>query len=250
MSRGPAFTESELESLNIWDAVDQFSENKPAAGLNRNPKKNPILTVEEIELMQKQAYDEAYAEGIKDGVQQGIEQGQKQGYEQGFEQGKKEGKEQGFKQQVQQLKDKGRQFQQLLETLESPFNQLDETVEQSLVQLAIALARQVIRREIKTDPGQIIAVVREAVQALPVASQKLTLFLHPEDVELVRSTLALDEVSPPWKLIEDPLLTRGGCKLETETSKIDASVENRLAAIIANIMGGERQQDSGNDSPE
>jgi len=131
----------------------------------------------------------------------------------------------------------------LLESLNEPFKQLDERVEKALVDLVIGIATQLIRREIKTDKGQIVAVVREAVKALPVANQKIILRLHPEDATLVVKALKLDAQSSQWQIEEDPLLTRGGCIVETGDSHVEATVENRLAAIVANILGGERQED-------
>jgi flagellar assembly protein FliH len=77
---------------------------------------------------------------------------------------------------------------------------------------------------------------------LPLASQKISLKLHPEDAELVRSALVL-EMTPSWSLVEDPLITRGGCKVDTEVSHVDATVEHRLAAVITSILGGERERD-------
>ena len=130
-----------------------------------------------------------------------------------------------------------------MQTLNEPFQKLDEEVEKELVALAMTVAAQLVRRELKSDPGQVIAAVREAVAVLPLSAQNITLHLHPEDADLVRSALALDEISPPWKIIEEPLITRGGCKVDTEVSHIDATVENRLAAVIANVLGGERQED-------
>ena len=107
----------------------------------------------------------------------------------------------------------------------------------------MGVAAQIIRREIKTDPGQVIAAVREAISILPLASQQISLHLQPEDAELVRSALALDEMSPAWKIIEEPLLTRGGCQVVTETSTIDATVENRTAAVIASVLGDQRDRE-------
>ncbi|MGZ5030386.1 MAG: FliH/SctL family protein, partial [Methylobacter sp.] len=86
-------------------------------------------------------------------------------------------------------------------------------------------------------------VVREAIHVLPLASQKITLKLHPEDAELVRSALALDEMSPSWGIVEDPLITRGGCEVDTDISHVDATVEHRLAAVVATLLGGEREDD-------
>jgi flagellar assembly protein FliH len=132
-----------------------------------------------------------------------------------------------------------------MDSLSQPFQVLDAEVEKELVKLAMAIATQIIRREIKLDPGQVIAAVREAIKVLPLSSQKISLHIHPDDAELVRSVLSLDEMSPSpaWKIVEDPLITRGGCKVNTEVSHIDATVENRLAAVIATLFGGEREHD-------
>ena len=105
------------------------------------------------------------------------------------------------------------------------------------------MAKQLVRREIKTDPGQIVAVVREALSVLPIASQNVRLHLHPEDAVLVRAALSLNEGEYAWRIVEDGLQNRGGCQLMTDSSRIDASVETRLAAIIAKVLGGERGSD-------
>jgi flagellar assembly protein FliH len=177
--------------------------------------------------MQRQAYDEAFAQGKKDGYSEGFNEGSRQGYEEN----------------VQALQKKATEFVSLLESLSQPFKVLDAEVEKELVKLAIGIATQIIRREIKLDPGQVIAAVREAIKVLPLSSQKISLHLHPEDAELVRSALSLDEMSPAWKIVEDPLITHGGCKVYTDVSHIDATVENRLAAVIATLFGGEREHD-------
>lgn len=224
------FSPSELASLSVWNMPDVpvTSETVDLAEVeDMEPIPMPVLTVDEIEVMQKQAYDEAFAQGSKDGYNQGFNEGSKQGYQQN----------------AQALQEKAANFASLLESLSQPFKVLDAEVEKELAKLAIGIATQIIRREIKLDPGQVIAAVREAINVLPLSSQKIGLRLHPEDAELVCSALSLDEMSPAWKIIEDPLITRGGCKVDTEVSHIDATVENRLAAIIATVFGGEREQD-------
>lgn len=238
LSKGNYFSESELETLDLWDAGEQFAKKTHSSIVNA-PKNKPVLTVEEIEDTQKQAYDEAYTQG----QQEGFDKGFKEGKTKGLEAGKIEGSKKGYEENVHILATQSSQLTSLMESLTEPFDELDERVEKELLDLVIEIASQLVRREIKIDPGQIIAVIREAVKALPVATQKLTLHMHPEDVKLVRSSLALNETSTPWEIIEDPLMTRGGCKVETETSSIDSTVENRLAAIVANILGGQREED-------
>ena len=54
-----------------------------------------------------------------------------------------------------------------------------QEVERELLTLAMALARQIVRRELKTDPTQIIGIIREAIAALPVAAREVRVHLHP-----------------------------------------------------------------------
>ncbi len=241
-SKGQSFSQSELEALGLWDVAEQFGKKKQDAIQNTN-NESTTLTVEEIENMQKQAYDEAFAQGVKEGNEKGFQEGLKKGFDQGFDEGKADGLKKGYEENLHLLRKQTAEFLSLLESLSEPFKEFDEKIEKELVHLSISIASQLIRREIKIDPGQIIAVIREAVNVLPVAAQKLTLHMHPEDAELVRSSLAIDDVSPPWNIIEEPLITRGGCRVKTEVSSIDATVENRLAAIVATVLGGEREKD-------
>lgn len=248
------FSEAELDALDLWDVGENF-DRKEATEVVTAEFKNEAetsseiateavtLTVEEIENMQKQAYDEALKQGNQEGYEKGFEEGAKKGYKEGFEKGMAEGSKKAYEESKDLLSEQTIEFGNILESLSEPLEELDETIENELVNLAVGIAKQVIRREIKTDVGQIIAIIREAVKALPVAAQKLTLHMHPEDAALVRKAFALDDISSPWEIIEDPLMSRGGCRVETENSKIDATVENRLAVIVATILGGERKED-------
>lgn len=236
-SKGGKFSAAELEALESWNGLETFG--VPRSEPVELEQATQIMTVDEIEAMQKQAYDEAFEQGR----QQGFEQGLKQGYEQGHQKGFESGQQKGYEESQHLLQKQVSELNQLLEALAEPFKNLDVEVENELVKLVIAIASQLIRREIKLDPGQIIAVIREAVNVLPLATQKVTLNLHPEDAELVRSILKLDENPPPWRLQDNPLITRGGCTVETEVSAVDASLEKRMAAVIASVLGGDRQQD-------
>jgi flagellar assembly protein FliH len=232
-SKDPDFSPAELEALRIWRLPDIGGNNidKPAKENQKSdPPSTPHLTVTEIEAMQKQAYDEAFA------------QGKAEGFQQGFDEGFEEGSRKGYVDNVELLNTKAEELTRLMDALSEPFKALDEEVENELVTLSTGIAKQIIRREIKMDTGQIVAAVKEAIKVLPLSSQKISLRLHPEDSELVRSVLSIDDISS-WSIVEDPLLTRGGCKIDTEVSHVDASVENRLAAVIATVFGSERKRD-------
>jgi flagellar assembly protein FliH len=184
-----------------------------------------------------------------------LEEIQNQAHSEGYQQGLQEGRDAGLKEFVQRVQ----QLEQIMRSLSKPFETLDETVEQQLARLAMLVARQLVRRELKTDPQQVIGVVREALSALPVTARNIQLALHPEDALMIREALSLQEgeenvqLAAPGEhcsdgggihVVDDPVQSRGGCRVLTEVSQIDATVESRLNAVIASVLGGQRSTDN------
>jgi len=162
---------------------------------------------------------------------------QAEAYKEAFDQGLADGREAGQREVRAQVERLAGMFYDLAK----PFDALDEEVERELLTLAMALARQIVRRELKADPTQIIGIIREAIAALPVAAREVRVHLHPEDAAVVRQHLAPTESERAWTLVEDPVMARGGCQVTTATSRIDARLETRLGAILVELLGTERQ---------
>jgi flagellar assembly protein FliH len=153
--------------------------------------------------------------------------------ETGFEQGRQEGIEAGRA----ELQHQVRHWAGLAQTLAKPFAELDEQVEQQLLELAIAVARQLVQRELSVDPGLVLGAVRQAMAALPVAARGIRIQLRPEDAQLVREQVpALEE---NCEIVEDLQLERGGCLVSTETSRVDATLQTRIDRILSAVLGGQ-----------
>jgi flagellar assembly protein FliH len=174
-----------------------------------------LLTANRVEHLQKQAYDEAFARGQADGL----------------------------KAAQQETQARLARLAGLFDSLATPLKELDERIEQELVTLAVQAARLIVRRELKTDPGLVLAAVREAMAALPASARQVRVHLHPDDAALVREHFKAGNEPLSWKIVDDPSQARGGCKVVTETSQIDAGVEARLMAILAAALGGDRSHD-------
>lgn len=182
-----------------------------------------LPTAKRLEALQQQAWDEGFALGRREGRAQG----------------QAEARARVETEHAQTM----RRMRALFDVLAHPLAKLDEEVEQAVADLAMLVARHLVRRELKADPGEVIGVVREAIGMLPVSARNPRIHLNPEDVDLVREVLSLDESVPGWRIEADPLVSRGGCLVETATSFIDATVEARLAALIARAFGGDRSTD-------
>jgi flagellar assembly protein FliH len=124
--------------------------------------------------------------------------------------------------------------------LARPLAELDEAVERELAELACAIARQVVRRELRAEPAHVIGAIREAVALLPSAARDVRVLLHPEDAALVRERLGDGGAGRAWSITEDPMMGRGGCRVLADSSTVDARLETRVGAVIAHVLGDER----------
>ncbi|MGR8921691.1 MAG: FliH/SctL family protein [Gammaproteobacteria bacterium] len=167
----------------------------------------------------------------------------KQAYEEGFAAGQAEGYQHGEQLAAADAARRVAMLDTMLGELVEPLARFDDELVDTIAELALLIARHMVRRELRADPGEVVGVVRETLRHLPVASRATTVKLNPDDVDLVREALSLGDEGSGCRLSPDPLITRGGCVIDTETSRIDATVEGRLAAIASRMFGGEREGD-------
>lgn len=76
-SKGRNFSQDELDALSLWDVPDVLERRSEDVSLDDTV--SPVLTVEQIEIMQTQAYDEAFAKGKEEGYKVGFSEGKELG---------------------------------------------------------------------------------------------------------------------------------------------------------------------------
>lgn len=151
-----------------------------------------------------------------------IEEIQRQAREEGFQVGHAEG--------LQKAMLENRRLADLVSALEM---RIDEQVAHELLALSLDIARQVLHQALKVNPDLLLSVVREAIGTLPHYNQGAHLVLHPDDATLVRERMGEQLSHSGWKIFEDARVERGGARVETATSQIDASVETRWKRVVA-----------------
>jgi len=165
------------------------------------------------------------------------------GRKRGFEQGAREGLEQGYSEGSQALEefnsrkaaDVAQGMQALADAFRSQMAALESQVASDLVSLAIDLARQVLRRELATDPAAVLPAAREALRAVGEGASQLELRMNPDDAAILRQHLDAMPGAGTWQLREDAGITRGGCRVEADTGVADASFEARWQAVMATL---------------
>jgi flagellar assembly protein FliH len=177
---------------------------------------------------------------------------EREAWRQGFERGRAEGRsavEAAQAAQTARLDELAARLASLCDQLARPIETLDDEVARQLARLALQVGAQLARRELAADPAQVIAIIREAVGLLPLGAREVRVYVHPADGEAIRPRLAAGSGERAWTLLDDPVMARGGCRVATEHSSIDARLENRLATIVAAVLGEERGAGRAVDAP-
>ncbi|MAT95201.1 MAG: hypothetical protein CME59_21730 [Halioglobus sp.] len=117
-----------------------------------------------------------------------------------------------------------------------PYRELDEIVTRELAQMAMLLARQIVRRELSVDTQIIEGLVEEALATLYKLDGETIIFLNPADAKLLQDFAPESLEGKDWKIVEDANLQAGGCQVKTPTSFVDASVEKRIESVFAGLV--------------
>lgn len=159
------------------------------------------------------------------------------------EEGRAEGIDQARNEIRGQLETQLDELRLILDALRRPFDELSEDVIGELGKLAGHIARQLLRRELKTAPEAIIGVVREAVASLPDEREGAKVYLNQEDVKLIEELSGAADKDRSWELLSDPSVQRGDCLVIRGPSLVDATLDERVAAAMLQVLGGDRAED-------
>ncbi len=177
------------------------------------------VNVMHLTLVEREAWDHGYKDGHVEGVRKG---------------------EAELARRVAEVDVKIAALEAIIGTLAKPLDELDAAVETELTRLALTIGKHLARRELKIDPTQIIGIIRHTLSLLPLSARNIRIHLHPDDAAIVREKLARAAGEQEWQLAEDPLMARGGCRLTTENSSVDARFESAVAATLSGLLGDER----------
>jgi flagellar assembly protein FliH len=127
---------------------------------------------------------------------------------------------------------------QTIEELTQVRAQMIQQTERQMVQLALAVARRVIHREVSIDPDLLIAMARVALERLGETAQ-VKIRLHPEDYQAAGAERVAQQAGSNVTVVADAHLSRGGCRIESDMGMLDAGVDAQLHEIARALLGGD-----------
>ncbi|NDY92329.1 flagellar assembly protein FliH [Ideonella livida] len=234
----------ELEGFASWtpEAIGPGGRPAPSATFpDHGPRREPPAPPppDPVELAWRERLAEAEARGLAEGLQQGREEGLREGHAQGLSEGLQQGREQGWhdghRDGLEALDAARRQFAlqvsaqvgQLVAQLQDQLQDLEQTMADAVGRSTLLLARQVLRTELRQHPEQVLHAAREAVAAMMLSARHIRLMLHPDDLALVREGAEQVLAGRPVTLVADAQLDRGGCRVESDLGRVDATLATR-----------------------
>lgn len=125
---------------------------------------------------------------------------------------------------------------QTLEELTQVRAQMIHQTERQMVQLALAVARRIVHREVTLDPDLLIAMARVAMERLGETAQ-VKVRLHPDDYEAAGAARVAQLAGSNVMILADAHLSRGGCRIESDMGILDAGVDAQLQEIARALLG-------------
>ena len=210
-----------LDDVTDWQVPDVRRSGPETRKSQRHPN---IRSARELEQLQKRAWDESWQAGHQAGLDKGLAEGRAQ------------------------IARQARVFRDLIDGLAGPLAAVEKDVEHELASLAMAIAREVIGREVHDHPDFILELVPRAVAALPSGSREVRVRLHPSDAALLHEHLPDGDGEASWSIVEDAQVSRGGCRVESFSASVDASLEARIQAVVERVFA--EHDEPGPNAPE
>lgn len=157
---------------------------------------------------------------------------EREAFASGYAQGEKAGFETGAHRAEAML----RRLAATIDELTTLRRSLVAQTERELVQLALAVARRIVNREVSIDRDLVVTIARIALERLGGATTA-TIRLHPDDYAAVVERHGEAWAGVRVQVVADDSISRGGCKVESEVGFIDASIDAQFAEIAGELVG-------------
>ena len=157
---------------------------------------------------------------------------EREAFAKGYEQGERAGTEAAGKRGEAML----RRLSDTLTELTSLRASMIRQTENQIVELALAVARRVVHREVSLDRNLMIAIVRVALDRLG-ESAHVTVRLHPEEFEATGAARVAEFAGSDITFVPDARVGRGGCRVESDMGMLDASVDAQIQEIARALLG-------------
>ena len=157
-------------------------------------------------------------------------------YQKGFEEGKREGLILGRGEIAPLISKLKSTSQALLQAREETLNQ----VPQEVIEMALAIAKKVVRANVQVNKEIVTNMVREALRRT-TDKERVVIRINPKDMEEIKAhqgeyTSLVDGIKS-LEIVDDRRVSLGGCVVETNSGNIVADLDAQLEEIKGKLIG-------------
>lgn len=122
----------------------------------------------------------------------------------------------------------------LAEQLGSAYESFCRKQVPELARIAVQAAEKLLGEQLAVEPERVLTTIRTAMDQV-LGATHVTLRLHPDDIELVQNEFPPNPAGhgPAVRILPDSAIERGGCWIESEQGKVDATVSGRVSRLQA-----------------
>lgn len=155
--------------------------------------------------------------------------------QEGFRAGEEAGRQIGFEAGLTAAQEQQTRLAALLAEMDNTRLRKDEAIANEVLELALTVARHIVRGVIDTRPQVILEAIREAMLALPSLEMNYRVISHPADAERVRDWVEREHSHLGWEVMEDPQMMQGGFRIDSAHSELDASLPTRWQQVLEGL---------------
>lgn len=180
----------------------------------------------------------------KQGKAEGLAEGKAEGLAKGLEEGMKAGREQALAEHKQQLSALVGSLSSGLADFDRSRRELAEAGVRDVLELAIAVAERVTKRQGALDASVAVANVAEALKMVSHASD-VRIAINPAQKGTLEE--ALPKLKLQWptlkhvEVVADAMVAAGGCRLFTAQGEVDGDIEEQIKRVVSDLLP-ERQE--------
>lgn len=219
-----------IKRLATVDLADHLAEAHAVVEAARSQAKRIVEKARE-------AFEEVHEEARRSGYETGRVEGYKVGRDSGFESAHKEAAERFDDQHSAIVSDMNRAIREF----DRMKSELRLSAERDLLDFAIALASKLAFKLGELHRESAVANLKRAIR-LVGRNTDLTVRVHPDDVEsmntFAESILDRAEQADTIRVLTDASVAPGGCTVETERTRIDATLETQVGEIVSLLTCG------------
>jgi flagellar assembly protein FliH len=153
-----------------------------------------------------------------------------------FARGRAEGLRAGADAANRQAEATSRRIEQTIKELNVLKGEIVHQTERQVVELAMAIAHRILQRQLTMDRSLLLAMARVALDRLGEQTAA-TIRLHPDDYALVTAGSDLESAGGTLRIVADPVVSRGGCVVQTDFGQMDASLDGQFRELARVLLG-------------